>query len=413
MAARLLLIGITLFGLAERLHIAHFVNGQVPNSAERLVGDERGYNQMAFGLLHGEGFNWPNRVPFYPAFLALEHWAVHGYDPIPYIGAVVGTLVVPGTYLLGRRLAGTAAGLIAAAAVAFSPPLVDTSATFLSEVLFVPLVPFVALALVVAIERGNAKWMAIAGAVLGLSLLVRLTFLAAVIVVPVALLILFGRRRGLRLGATYALACVLVVVPWTVHNAIKWHAFVPLQTSNAILWQGSPEYFHLVRDQNRDYLYVWEKVIYADNSPEHDPSWIDGDRYWTRRALRSIADDPLLYLRYAAEKSVTFWIGDPDADWGGSHPFDMTVFREAGYSRTDKLEVFVFRALPLLMLPSDRAPMEPPPRLRRHLHATRGRHAARRSDPRGDTAQHSPAVAAVRDPRECHRRDGETDRGPA
>jgi hypothetical protein len=116
MAARLLLIGITLFGLAERLHIASFVNGQVPNSAERLVGDERGYNQMAFGLLHGEGFNWPNRVPFYPAFLAVEHWAVHGYDPIPYIGAVVGTLVVPGTYLLGWRLAGTAAGLIAAAA---------------------------------------------------------------------------------------------------------------------------------------------------------------------------------------------------------------------------------------------------------------------------------------------------------
>ena len=100
------------------------------------MGDERGYNQLAFGLLHGEGFNWPNRVPFYPAFLAVEHWAVHGYDPIPYIGAVVGTLVVPGTYLLGRRLAGTAAGLIAAAAVAFSPPLVDTSATFLSEVLF-------------------------------------------------------------------------------------------------------------------------------------------------------------------------------------------------------------------------------------------------------------------------------------
>ena len=102
------------------------------------MGDERGYDTLAYGLLHGEGFNWPNRVPFYPAFLALEHWAVNGYDPIPYIGAVVGTLVVPGTYLLGRRVAGPAAGLIAAAAVAFSPPLVDTSATFLSEALFVP-----------------------------------------------------------------------------------------------------------------------------------------------------------------------------------------------------------------------------------------------------------------------------------
>ena len=80
---RLLLIGITLFGLAERLHIAHFVNGQVPNSAERLVGDSRGYDTLAYGLLHGEGFNWPNRVPFYPAFLALEHWAVTRLRPDP------------------------------------------------------------------------------------------------------------------------------------------------------------------------------------------------------------------------------------------------------------------------------------------------------------------------------------------
>lgn len=352
MGSRILLIAITLFALAERLHIAALTNRMLPGGPERLSGDERGFNELALGLLHGYGFVWPHRVPLYPMFLAVEHWAVQGYDPIPYVQAVVGTLVVPATYVLGRRVAGTAAGLIASAAVALSPPLVDLTAPLMSEALFVPLVPVVALALVTAIEEPTPKRMAIAGALLGVSILVRLTFLLAVVAVPIALLIIFGRRRGARLGATYALACILVVLPWSVHNVIKWNAFIPLQTSSAILWQGSPEYFHLVRDENRPYLDVWENVIYADSSPERDPSWIDGDRWWTRRALESIESEPLLYLRYAAEKTITYWIGDPDADWGGSHPFDLTVLREAGYSRTDKLEVMVFRALPLLVLPA-------------------------------------------------------------
>jgi 4-amino-4-deoxy-L-arabinose transferase-like glycosyltransferase len=349
---RIALVAITLFGLAERLHAADLANEMLPDGPERLTSDEPGYNNLALGLLNGDGFVWPHRVPVYPLFLALEHWAVQGYDPIPYVQAVVGTLVVPATYLLGRRLAGQAVGLLAAAAAAFCPPLVDTVTPLMSEALFVPLVPMVALALVWAFEEPSPKRMALAGALLGLSLLVRLTLVLALVIVPIVLLFLLGRRRGVRLGATYALACVLVVLPWSVHNAIKWDTFLPFQTSSAILWQGSPEYFHLARDKGYAYLDIWENVIYRDSSRNRDPTWIDGDRYWTRRALRSIENEPLLYLRYAAEKTVTFWIGDPTADWGGSHPFDLTVFRAAGYSRTDKLEVVVFRALPLLLIPA-------------------------------------------------------------
>ena len=55
---------------------------------------------------------------------------------------------------------------------------------------------------------------------------------------------------------------------------------------------------------------------------------------------------------YAAEKLATFWVGDPEADWNGSTPFDLTGLREAGYTTNDQVEVMVFRGLPLLLLPA-------------------------------------------------------------
>ena len=72
-------------------------------------------------------------------------------------------------------------------------------------------------------------------------------------------------------------------------------------------------------------MQVWTDVLYAPGSAVPDPSSLEGERYWRARAVRSIAAEPLVYLRYAAEKLATYWVGDPEADWGGSHPFDFHV----------------------------------------------------------------------------------------
>src|SRR5439155_26936224 len=113
-------------------------------------------------------------------------------------------------------------------------------------------------------------------------------------------------RRALRHALPYALGAALVVTPWIARNYVRYHAVFPLALSNALLWQGSPEYYHLVRDRGYSYMQVWTDVLYAPASSVPDPSSLDGERYLTARAVRSIAPEPLGYLRYPADEPATY-----------------------------------------------------------------------------------------------------------
>jgi len=116
---------------------------------------------------------------------------------------------------------------------------------------------------------------------------------------PLAALPLFwmliGRRQGVRVWAVYAVSAFLALAPWFVYTTVRFDAVIPLQTSNALLWQGSPEYYRLIHERRMGYLQIWSEVIYGPGWERHDPTSVAGDRWWTRRAVRSIADDPVTY----------------------------------------------------------------------------------------------------------------------
>ena len=122
------------------------------------------------------------------------------------------------------------------------------------------------------------------------------------------------------MSAALIAASIATIAPWTVNNAVVYHTFLPLSTSNGQLWQGSPEYYEL-RQSGRSYLSIWENELNGAVNGGHYPASIEGDRWFTRRAIDSIEHDPLTYARYSAEKVAWFWIGHPSADW-----FDGTIF---------------------------------------------------------------------------------------
>ena len=317
---------ITLVGLALRLYAAWCWNLTQPDGPERLQGDEPGYDRLARALLAGRGIDWPGRVPLYPLWLAAVYALTGGsYRAVPIAQAFLGATAIPLAYLLGRRVFGHAVGLLTALGVALSCQLVLEVRPLMSEVLFTPVVLLAMLLLWNATQEPTTPRIALAGAVVGASALVRPTLLCFPLVAPLAFAARERGRRAARHGLVYALAAALVVTPWIVRNYYRYHAVFPLALSNALLWQGSPEYYHLVRDRGYSYMQVWTDVLYAPGSPVPDPSSLEGERYWNARAVRSIAAEPFLYLRYAAEKLATFWVGDPEANWGGSHPFDFHV----------------------------------------------------------------------------------------
>jgi 4-amino-4-deoxy-L-arabinose transferase-like glycosyltransferase len=345
----LLAVAIVLLGLGLRICAAREVNRAQPDTRARLSADEPGYDNLARGLLNGEGLTWPGRVPLYPAWLAGLHTVTgYSYGKAIYIQAFVGALAVWLTFVLGRDRFGAAAGLLAALGTAVHAPLIRESTRFLSEILFTPAVILVAIALCRALDAPSLRRFAWAGVWVGLANLIRPTLVGFPLFAALLIVTMDRSRPALRNAAGLVAASALVVTPWVARNYVKYDAVYPLATSNAILWQGSPEYFHLLRDQHYTYLEVWNQVIYGPAGEGHDPGSIAGDRYWTRRALRSIAAEPLLYLRFCAEKAVTYWIGDPAADWNDTHVFNYRALRHVGHSRWSAVQHLAWRAFPLI-----------------------------------------------------------------
>jgi hypothetical protein len=340
---------IVCLGLAVRLHAAWETNQLRPDTPARLSADEPGYDNLARELLAGEGLSWPGRVPLYPVWLAGLHYITgYSYARGIYIQCLMGALAVWLTFVLGRDLFGRRVGLLAALGAAVSIVLVRQSVRLLSEVLFTPLVLAVAISFVRAMQSPTVARFAWTGVWIGLANLVRPTLVGFPVAAVLAIGYALGPRRAIRPAAALLVAATVVVLPWVIRNYLKYDAIYPLATSNAILWQGSPEYFHLIRREGYTYLDVWNKVIYGPGNEGNDPGSIEGDRYWNRRALQSIAAEPLVYVRFCLEKAVTYWIGDPNADWADRYIFDYRVLREWGFSRWVTVQYMLARAFPLI-----------------------------------------------------------------
>lgn len=340
-----------LIGLAIRLQAAANWNSSHPDSPERLNGDEPGYDNIARDLLRGQGFTWPGRVPLYPIWLAGIYLVSGGsYEAIPYAQSLLGALTILLTYVLGHRVFGHTAGLIAALFATFNPIHIHWTCRLYSEVLYTPTLLLVTLTLWDAFHKPGARRFFWAGAIVGVSNLVRPALLLFPVFLTALLFLVLHRRQALRYGLIYSGVSLLIVTPWVIHNYVRYHAWFPLQTSSAILWQASPEYYRLIHDEGYTYTRIWTEVLYGPGWQEHDPNSIEGDRYWTQRALQSIASEPLLYLRYAGEKLFTYWIGDPNADWGDTHVFSYRGLRRVGYPRRVALQYLIARTLPIFAL---------------------------------------------------------------
>ena len=217
--------------------------------------------------------------PFYPYFVGVFSAFFGGLPAVKVAQVVLGALLVPVLGLLGRRVFGGKAGLLAAAFAAFYPELVWFSVHFWVEAVFVVLLWSAFERLFAADERPSWRPAAASGALFGLSVLARET---ALYFLPVAAFWLFWRRpHGARRALALLLAAFLVVVPWTIRNALVYGAFVPVSTAGSLnLWQGNTrlsrqevyEEYWAVRGRIEKYRYARNKGIEA--VLERQPGWL-------------------------------------------------------------------------------------------------------------------------------------------
>jgi 4-amino-4-deoxy-L-arabinose transferase-like glycosyltransferase len=193
-----------------------------------LFNDEAYYNTLGQLIANGEGFIRPaeffahglrvptaERAPLYPLTLAgLGEVGIRNGDA-RLLGTVTGGLTIVVLGLLGRRLAGERAGLLAAGLAALYPTLVAADGALMTESLFGLFAAATLLCAYRLADVPSAGRAVVLGLVAGLGALARAETL---MLLALALLPLLRRPGGLRAVALTCLALAVVLAPWTIRN---------------------------------------------------------------------------------------------------------------------------------------------------------------------------------------------------
>lgn len=237
------LIGIAAVALGARLAYALAIAPDLPARGDTLL-----YHYLANGLADGKGYIRPfselqfgqalptaGYPPLYPLYLsAFSAVGLDSLDAHRAVSCLLGPIAVVLVGLLGRRVAGDRAGLIAAALAALYPQLVMVDGTVITEALYAPLVAAILLLAYRLLDRPGAASAAALGAAIGLATLARSEAILLVVLLALPACAVAVRRAAvpapgpwraaLRPAAPLALAAVaatvVVLAPWVVRNAI-------------------------------------------------------------------------------------------------------------------------------------------------------------------------------------------------
>lgn len=303
---RLLAGALVVLALALRLGAVAATGEYVPRT------DDAHFDRIALSIAAGEGYppapaqlagSGPSafRPPGY-SFLLGGVYALAGSPEAPdrwtvarSVQAVLGAATVALVGLLALMLFGPVAALLALGLAAVFPPLMIPSASLLSESLFIPLeLGAVAAALRFRQAPSALRWAAVAGLLTGAAALTRSN--GMLLVLPLAIGIWAaarGSRRPLVAAAVFTAAAVLTVAPWTVRNAVRLDAFVPITTQSGYGLAGT--YNDLSRGD--DALPAsWRPPTavpeYAAIIERGDLSEAEVSRELRSRSLAFIRDDP-------------------------------------------------------------------------------------------------------------------------
>jgi 4-amino-4-deoxy-L-arabinose transferase-like glycosyltransferase len=224
--ARLGLIALAAFALRAVWALAiapdelkHRGDARFFHLAANLLADGHGYIAPLPFLANGTALASSEHPPGWSGLLAIFSLAgADSYIAHELVGCAVGAGTVVCAALLGRRLGGPRAGLIAAAIAAVYPVYVALDGSLMSEP---PYALGVAVCMVLAFgvaDVPSLRRAALLGVAIGATVLVRGEALGLLVVLAVPAVLAARARRVARLAIVWAVALV-VMAPWCVRNS--------------------------------------------------------------------------------------------------------------------------------------------------------------------------------------------------
>ncbi len=307
---RLYVTLVFLVAVALRLAAAQWAAGGLNRE---LAGDEPDYFIRALSLVEGRGLadaeGRPSsiRPPGLPILLA-SFFSFAGPNIVwaRVLMCVLGALLAPVCFLLGRALAGERAGLVCALGAMVFPNWVWYSGDLLTDLLSATATALLAWALVEGWRRNSLRRFALAGFIGGAGVIFRSTGLA---LLPGAvlwvLLVVPGWRRRVAVSAAVCggLACALA--PLTIRNTLAQGEFVLIST------QGGTDLYSSNNPRATGIL-THDARLYRDEGCKLYPR--DGFPNEARRSARYgedamafIRENPGRFLRLSAVRLGEFW----------------------------------------------------------------------------------------------------------
>jgi 4-amino-4-deoxy-L-arabinose transferase-like glycosyltransferase len=310
------------------------------NSVEALPGtfDQVSYHNLALRVVAGHGFTFGE--PWWPATAAgapTAHWSylytgylilvykIFGLNPLiaRIIQAVIVGLLQPYlAYRIGRHLFNPQTGLAAAILTGFYTYFIYYSAALMTE-------PFYILAILASLlismymvkeepdrEQGQTElfkkenlWMGVwLGLTLGVAVLMRQLFL---LLIPFFLLWIWwasGKRIWRSLLIT-GLMIVIMVIPFTIFNYLRFDRFVLLNTNAgyALFWSNHPIYGTnfvpiLTEDMGSYHALIPEELLSLDEAAL--------DQELLKLGIGFILEEPVRYMALSISRIppyFTFW----------------------------------------------------------------------------------------------------------
>jgi 4-amino-4-deoxy-L-arabinose transferase-like glycosyltransferase len=315
-AVRAALLAVLLVAAALRIG-AVFSIGDI----RKAHGDEGYYVAAARRLVDGEGYRGSVRPPGQPAFIASVMLVFgKGLTAVRYAQVLVSLAAIVFVYALARRRFGVGPGLVSAFLCAIQPELIHYTHFLWAETLVVTQLLGLIWALDTFDVTKKQRWLLLAGAILGVTVLTREVL---VYFVPVVLgWVWIGHhssvRSTVRHTALIVIPLVAIVTPWTMRNYFVHGDFVlvsttrwlPLAQGNALPAHGSTLDLGWGRDISRRYEALPDELtreafareLALESIRAEQPTWIV--RKLQRNAYHLFA--PMTQLARFAERG---WFG--------------------------------------------------------------------------------------------------------
>lgn len=308
---RWVLVAAVVLGAAARVVAVSALTGfGSPPAADGITYDLLARNVAAFGDYgFAAGDHTAFRAPAYPLLLAvLYRLAGPSLVAARLFNVVLGVATIVLVHRFSRQAFGAGAALLAAMGMALHPVVLYSTADLYPETLSLFLVALLGCLLVpftrpLTLSRGAA-----AGAVIGALALTRPNVAPLVIFVVAGVGVVQGRLRLVRHGTAILAGFVIILLPWTIRNAVRFGAFVPLTTQGgASFWQANHPQAHGA--------HVWpDASTWREGSPpERGPRGWEGlsepesSRRFAQSAWRWVRSSPTEALALVPVRLARLW----------------------------------------------------------------------------------------------------------